>query len=65
MVKVHKPQGGDQLVIEPGGTLTVGDVTITVAEDGAFMVAGLPTSDPEVVGQLWANSGVLTISAGP
>jgi hypothetical protein len=24
----------------------------------------LPTSDPHVVGQVWANVGVLTISAG-
>jgi hypothetical protein len=26
--------------------------------------AALPTSDPHVVGQLWANSHVVTVSAG-
>lgn len=26
--------------------------------------SNLPTSDPEVVGQLWSDGGVLTISAG-
>jgi hypothetical protein len=25
---------------------------------------GLPATDPEVAGQLWADSGVLTVSAG-
>ncbi len=30
----------------------------------AVMVSGLPTSDPHVVGQLWTNSNVLTVSAG-
>lgn len=27
-------------------------------------LVGIPTSDPGVAGQLWSNSGVLTISAG-
>lgn len=26
--------------------------------------AALPTADPQVVGQLWANAGVVTVSAG-
>lgn len=30
----------------------------------AALVAGIPTVDPAVVGQLWSNAGVLTISAG-
>lgn len=30
----------------------------------AAMVAGLPTADPHVVGALWKNAGVLTVSAG-
>lgn len=39
-----------------GGNLVVGGVGI--------IVPNLPTSDPAVVGQLWNNSGVLTVSAG-
>jgi hypothetical protein len=31
---------------------------------GVVMMPGLPTSDPHVVGQVWNNSGVLTVSAG-
>lgn len=41
---------------------TSGAVTI----DGTTVViTDLPVADPEVVGQLWNNSGVLTVSAGP
>ena len=29
-----------------------------------FMMTGVPTSDPSVAGQVWSNSGVLTVSAG-
>lgn len=32
--------------------------------DGTVNMPGLPTSDPHVVGRLWRNSGVLTVSAG-
>lgn len=28
------------------------------------ILSGLPTVDPQVAGQLWSNSGVLTVSAG-
>ena len=31
---------------------------------GLRNVAGIATADPHVVGQVWANSGVLTVSAG-
>jgi hypothetical protein len=27
-------------------------------------MAGLPTSDPHVVNQVWSNAGILTLSAG-
>jgi len=36
-------------------------VTMT---DAVIMMTALPTSDPSVAGQLWADSGVVTISAG-
>jgi hypothetical protein len=31
---------------------------------GVVLMSGLPTSDPTNAGQLWNNSGVLTVSAG-
>jgi len=40
---------------------------ISITYDGANSVVilnNLPTSDPAVVGQLWNNAGVLTVSAG-
>ena len=30
----------------------------------AGLVLSLPTADPHVVGQVWLNSGVMTVSAG-
>ena len=47
------------------------DVTGAVTCDAGLTVAGasvvmsaLPTSDPSVAGQLWADTGVVTVSAG-
>lgn len=40
---------------------------ISITYDGTNSVVilnDLPTSDPSVAGQLWSNSGVLTVSAG-
>lgn len=42
------------------GDVTAADVTAT----GTVILSGLPTSDPNVAGQVWSNSGVLTVSAG-
>jgi len=50
------------------GEMTATDLTTTgtVTVDGTTVViADLPETDPEVVGQLWNNSGVLSVSAGP
>jgi len=50
------------------GAVTATTITATgaVSLDGTTVViTDLPTADPEVVGQLWNNSGVLTVSAGP
>ena len=42
-----------------------GAVTATdLSASGVVILSGLPTADPEVVGQLWNNAGVLTVSAG-
>lgn len=38
--------------------------SITAADLLTAAVGALPTSDPSVVGALWLNSGVLTVSAG-
>jgi len=48
---------------------TTGVVTenISITHDGTnsvVIISDLPTADPEVVGQLWSNSGVVTVSAG-
>ena len=49
------------------GAVTAVNLTAsgTIGIDGTTVViANLPETDPEVVGQLWNNSGVLTVSAG-
>jgi hypothetical protein len=46
---------------------TVGNLTATGGMNltgSVVNIANLPTSDPSVAGQLWANSGVVTVSAG-
>lgn len=56
-------------------SLTLGDVVLTTAavtvggaapvlQGAAVVVLDLPTADPEVAGQLWNNTGVVTVSAG-
>lgn len=65
------PAGG--LVLDMGGgvlyqntgtldatTWAVLGATLPAATSGA----SLPTADPHVVGRLWSNSGVVTVSAG-
>ena len=54
------------------GELTLGTgVSVISISDGEFttgssviVVMSLPTSDPSNAGQLWANAGVVTVSAG-
>jgi len=46
---------------------TSNNMTITgnlEAQGSVITIANLPTSDPSVAGQLWANTGVVTVSAG-
>lgn len=38
--------------------------TGTVTLPATVLAGSLPASDPHVVGQLWANSHVVTVSAG-
>jgi hypothetical protein len=45
----------------------VESTNISITYDGTnsvVILSDLPTSDPSVAGQLWSNSGVLTVSAG-
>lgn len=38
--------------------------TGALTASGAVTFTGLPTADPAVAGQLWLDTGVLTVSAG-
>lgn len=46
------------------GGVTGAVAATTLSASGAVTLSGLPTSDPLVAGQLWNDSGVLTVSAG-
>ena len=62
--KVHHDVGGDQLTVDPGGSIQIGNAKFTVNAAGKLVVTGLQTTDPHTAGQLWSNNGVLTLSAG-
>lgn len=62
--KVYREVGGDSLVVAPGGSIDFNGVAFSVGAAGELVITGLPSADPHVAGQLWANSGVLTVSAG-
>ena len=62
--KVYREVGGDKLTVVPGGSINFNGVTFSVNTAGKLVLSGLPTADPHVAGQLWTNSGVLTVSAG-
>jgi len=49
------------VVSNNGITSTTGTVTLNGA---TIILESLPTSNPNVAGQLWNNSGVLNVSAG-
>lgn len=62
--KVYLEQGGDTQVVASGGAIELG-ASVTLSVSGtSVIITGLPTSDPSVAGALWANSNVLTLSAG-
>ena len=46
------------------GTVTGAVDATTITASSTVILSNLPTSDPSVAGQLWSNSGVLTVSAG-
>jgi len=44
-----------------GASATIANLTATGT---VISLANLPTSDPNVAGRVWSNSGVVTVSAG-
>ena len=54
-------KGGDEAPVNDEGILTFPDVLQLPAQVDASL---LPTEDPAIVGRVYSNSGVLTISAG-
>ena len=55
--------------VEIDENATTGAITenISITHDGTnsvVIIKDRPTSDPTVAGQLWSNSGVVTVSAG-
>lgn len=40
------------------------DSILDIRNDGIFVGPNIPTADPLVLGQIWSDNGVLTISAG-
>ena len=67
-----RSEGGFQTITK---NATTGAVTVTatlgpntsvstLTTSGVVIMTGLPVADPLIVGALWNNSGVLTVSAG-
>lgn len=62
--RIHRDIGGDSITLDPTGKIVFGNVTFSINAAGKLVASGLPTADPHVGGELWANSGALTVSAG-
>ena len=61
-----RSENGFKAITKAANTGTVTE-DISISHDGTNSVViftDLPTSDPSVAGQLWSNSGVVTVSAG-
>ena len=57
VVSTNGFEGSDTVTtLTTTGTVTINGTTIIISD--------LPTSDPSVAGQIYSNSGVLTVSAG-
>ena len=44
--------------------IALGTALHQVLMSGTVKMTGLPTADPHIVGELWANAGIVTVSAG-
>ena len=61
-----RSENGFKAITKAANTGTVTE-DISISHDGTNSVViftDLPTADPSVAGQLYSNSGVLTVSAG-
>lgn len=59
-VVLKSSNGDNQVIVSNGGIEMVGTVILPSVLNGGV----LPSSDPHADGQLWSDSGVLTVSAG-
>lgn len=67
-----RSQGGFEVITINATTGTVtttstygANASVTnLAASGTVILSNLPVADPNVAGQIWSNSGVLTVSAG-
>ena len=67
-----RSQGGFEVITIDASTGTVtttstygANASVTnLTASGTIILSGLPTANPNVAGQIWSNSGVLTVSAG-
>jgi hypothetical protein len=61
--------GDDVIIVTPAvvsGVPAAPSAALPFSVDGAGNLIGtLPTADPEVVDALWADAGIVTVSAGP
>jgi hypothetical protein len=62
--KIYMPQDNDSIVVEDGGEIDLGANVVLAVTGTNVILTGLPTVDPHVVGALWKNANVLTVSAG-
>ena len=61
-----RSENGFKDISKASGTGVVTE-NISISHDGTnsvVIIKDLPASDPSVAGQLWSNSGVVTVSAG-
>lgn len=61
---IGPPGGRSFVVFADQGQATDSYTAPTRNSTADVMLTGLPSADPHVVGKLWANSGVVTVSAG-
>ncbi len=60
-ITINGSTGAVTVAATYGASATVANLTST---GGVVILSGLPTANPNVAGQIWSNSGVLTVSAG-
>lgn len=60
-ITVNGSTGTVTVTASYGASATMANLTATGT---VISLANIPTSDPNVAGRVWSNSGVLTLSAG-